>query len=123
VRVERLAHVVVATPDPAGARDTFRRCFGFPPCEAGPDGALALQVGGARIELVTPAPGSPLAAAVPSGEGMAGIALAVASLDEAATALERAGIAFETATAGGHRTIHVDPAAAHGVRLALIDGR
>ena len=121
-------HVTVATPDAAAAQATFRRHFGLPPTPAGGPGSSpgvagsALAVGGARIVFVTPAAGTALAATLAAdGEGMAGLCLEVACLDDAVEALRRAGVHFEVETSGGCRGVQVDPAAAHGVRLTLIE--
>ena len=118
----RLDHVVVATPDAEGAATTFRSHF-----DLGPSTPLAgsptLKIGGARIAFVTPQAGTMLAAALASGgEGLAVLCLEVASLNEAEASLRKAGVGFATEITGGARTIIVDPAAAHGVRLTLVEG-
>jgi catechol 2,3-dioxygenase-like lactoylglutathione lyase family enzyme len=119
VKAVRIDHVTVVSPNADGAVRTFQRLFGLATASGG--AAPALAIGGARIEFVTPADGSPLADALrTSGEGMAALTLAVDDLDEAARALERAGIAFERRTESGRVVIAVDPRAAHGVRLLLI---
>ena len=121
METRRIDHVVVATPDPAGAQATFRGHFELPP-SAPVAGAPALTIGDARIAFVTPAAGSGLAAALAGGtEGMAEVCLEVASLTAAETALRKAGIGFTTETKGAGRAIAVDPSAAHGVRLTLVE--
>jgi catechol 2,3-dioxygenase-like lactoylglutathione lyase family enzyme len=118
----RIDHVVVATPDDQAAAATFQSHFGLP---AAPElaGSPTLQIGGARLAFVTPAPGTTLAAALArGGEGLAMVCLEVASLDEAAASLRTAGVAFTTEGATTGRTIAIDPAAAHGVRLTLVEG-
>ena len=123
MRTLRIDHVVVATPDDQAAAATFQSHFGLP---AAPElaGSPTLQIGGARIAFVTPAPGTTLAAALASGgEGLAMVCLEVASLSEAAASLGVAGVAFTMDSAGGGRAIAIDPAAAHGVRLTLVEGR
>ena len=113
MKVERIRNATVVSPDAADARKTFQDLFGL--AAAGP-GALA--VGESRIEFLTPADGTRLADALVSrGEGMAEICLRVASLSDAAASLRTAGVAFDE-EAGA---IHVDPAAAHGVRLTRRD--
>jgi catechol 2,3-dioxygenase-like lactoylglutathione lyase family enzyme len=120
MRTNRIDHVVVATPDPTGAQATFRGHFELPP-SAPVGGSPALTIGDARIAFITPAAGSPLAAALAGGsEGMAEICLEVAS-DDAETALRKAGIGFTSEPKGGGRAIAVDPSAAHGVRLTLVE--
>jgi len=117
----RIAHVTVATPDAQAARETFRRSFGFGAVSGAPG---ALQIGDARIEFVTPAAGSALATVLAtSGEGMAELGLEVASLDAAVTALSSAGVAHTIDAFADRRVLRVDPQAAHGVRLSLIERR
>jgi hypothetical protein len=71
---------------------------------------------------VTPPTGSALAAALGgNAEGMAEVCLEVASLGDAETALRKAGIAFTFEPKGAGRAIAVDPSAAHGVRLTLVE--
>jgi len=119
----RIDHVVVATPDPAGAAATFRGHFDLAPGVA-VAGSPALAIGDARIAFVAPAAGTPLAAILAkSGEGMAEVCLEVTSLAGAEAALRQAGIGFTTETTGPTRALAVDPGAAHGVRLTLIEGR
>jgi hypothetical protein len=45
----------------------------------------------------------------------------VASLADAEAALRKAGIGFTTETKGAARALAVDPGAAHGVRLTLVE--
>jgi hypothetical protein len=118
----RLDHVIVATPDADGAAITFRSHFDLAPSPP-LAGSPTLKIGDARIAFVTPQAGTKLAAALASGgEGLAVVCLEVASLNEAEASLRKAGVGFTTETVGGARTIAVDPAAAHGVRLTLIEG-
>lgn len=120
---KRIDHVVVATPDPAGAAATFRGHFDLAP-GAAVAGSPTLAIGDARIAFVAPAVGTPLDAILAkSGEGMAEVCLEVASLAGAEAALRKAGIGFATETTGTTRALAVDPGAAHGVRLTLIEGR
>jgi hypothetical protein len=119
----RIDHVVVATSEPAAAAATFRGHFDLAPGLA-IGGAPTLAIGDARIAFVDPAAGTPLAAILAkSGEGMAEVCLEVASLAGAEAALRTAGIGFTNETTGGAQALAVDPAAAHGVRLTLIEGR
>lgn len=121
MRANRIDHVVVATPDPEGAAATFRGHFELGP-SAPVAGSPALTIGDARIAFVTPTSGSGLAAALGgSTEGMAEVCLEVASLAEAEAALRKAGIGFSLEPKGSGRAIAVDPRAAHGVRLTLIE--
>jgi len=121
VRTLRLDHVVVATRDPEGAAATFRGHFELAP-SAPLAGSPALTIGDAKIAFVHPADGTPLAAILASsGEGMAEVCLEVASLTEAETALRNARVGFTVEAKGSGRAIAVDPGAAHGVRLTLID--
>ena len=122
MRTLRIDHVVVATPDAGGAAATFRSHFDLRGAASLADGSPTLTIGNARIAFVTPAAGTSLADALAAGgEGMAAICLEVASLPEAEGSLRRAGVAFTPATAADRPAIAVDPAAAHGVRLLLIE--
>lgn len=123
MKTRRIDHVVVVTPDADGATATFRGHFELPP-SAPVVGAPALQIGDARIAFVTPASGTALATILAAtGEGMAEVCLEVGSLPEAEAALRTAGIGFTVETKGAARALAVDPGAAHGVRLTLIEGR
>lgn len=123
MRTLRMDHVVIATPDADGAAATFRGHFELGPA-APVAAATALTIGDARIAFVTPVGGTPLAAILAkSGEGLAEVCLEVASLAEAEATLRRAGIGFTTETKGSGRALAVDPGAAHGVRLTLVEGR
>jgi catechol 2,3-dioxygenase-like lactoylglutathione lyase family enzyme len=115
-------HVTVVSPDAPRAGATFERLFALPRAvTAAPAGGAALTIGDARIEFVNPEEGTPLAEALRTGgEGMAALTLTVADLDEAARTLERAAVAFEVRSDGGRRALHVEPRAAHGVRLTLV---
>ena len=124
----RIDHVTVATPDAAAAQATFQRHFGLTPGPAKGLGSSpgvaggALVVGGARIAFITPAADTALAVALATdGEGMAALCLEVADLDDAVETLRGAGVRLEEDTCGGNRIVQIDPAAAHGVRLALIE--
>ena len=113
IDTRRIDHVTVVTPDAGAAEATFGRSFGFPAAAPG-----ALQIGDACIEFVTPPAATPLGAVLAaSGEGMAELSLEVASLDAAAQSLTAAGIGYERD--GG--VLRIDPKAAHGVRLTLIE--
>ena len=119
----RIDHVIVATPDAAGVQATFRHHFDLETAVPEAGGTTALTIGPARIECVTPVAGTaPAAALAANGEGMAALALEVASLDDAMASLRQAGVGFRIETSGGRRTVEVDPAAAHGVRLILVEG-
>ncbi len=117
MKVERIRNATVVSPDAAAAQKTFTDLFSL--ATAGP-GALA--VGESRIEFVTPAEGTRLGEALAtSGEGMAEICLRVADLATAADALRKAGVAFAEEQTDGTPGLHIDPSAAHGVRLTLRD--
>ena len=119
MRTLKIDHVTVVSPDASRATATFQRLFELAPAASGTTAALA--IGDARIEFVTPAEGTALADALRTGgEGMAALTLVVADLDEAARALERAGVGVTRRTEGGRALLDVDPTAAHGVRLALV---
>jgi hypothetical protein len=121
MQAKKIDHVVVATPDPEGAAATFRGHFELAP-SAPVVGSPALTIGEARIAFTTPAAGGALAAALAgSAEGLAEVCMEVASLADAAAALRTAGIAFREETKGAARALAVDPAAAHGVRLTLVE--
>lgn len=123
METRRIDHVVVVTPDPDGAAATFRGHFELPP-SAPVIGAPALQIGDARIAFVQPASETALGAILAkSGEGMAEVCMEVRSLPEAEAALRKAGVGFTVETKGTSRALAVDPGAAHGVRLTLIEGR
>jgi hypothetical protein len=114
----RIDHVVVATEDTAGAAATFRGHFDLKPASPLPGGSPTLAIGGARIAFVAPQPGTPVASAFASaGEGMAVVCLEVASLQDAERALQKAGVGCTTADGA----LEIDPGAAHGVRLRLIE--
>lgn len=122
MQAKKIDHVVVATPDPTGAAATFRGHFELPPA-APITGSPALTIGQARIAFITPQSGSALAAALGGGsEGLAEVCMEVASLADAEAALRNAGIAFTVETKGANRAVAVDPSAAHGVRLTLVEG-
>ena len=117
MKVERIRNATVVSPDATAAKKTFEDLFGL--AAAGPN---ALAIGESRIEFVTPTPGSRLGEALAaSGAGMAEICLRVTDLAVAANTLTTAGIAFTDETTDGQRALHVDPGAAHGVRLTLRD--
>jgi catechol 2,3-dioxygenase-like lactoylglutathione lyase family enzyme len=117
MKTERIHHVTVVSPDAVAARGTFLDLFALPPA-AGTTPALA--IGSARIEFVTPAGGSRLAAALAAGgEGMAAICLQVASVADAEARLRSAGVTFTREDTPEGPALHVDPLAAHGVRLTL----
>lgn len=123
METRRIDHVVVVTPDAEGAAATFRGHFELAP-SAPVVGSPALQIGDARIAFVTPGSDTPLAAILgKSGEGMAEVCMEVRSLTEAETSLRKACIAFTVETKGTTRALVVDPGAAHGVRLTLIETR
>jgi hypothetical protein len=123
METRRIDHVVVVTPEAEAAAATFRGHFELAPSTP-VAGAPALQIGDARIAFVTPASGTALGAILAkSGEGMAEVCMEVRSLTEAEASLTRAGIGFTVETKGGARALAVDPGAAHGVRLTLIEGR
>jgi catechol 2,3-dioxygenase-like lactoylglutathione lyase family enzyme len=123
METRRIDHVVVVTPDAEGAAATFRGHFELPP-SAPVVGSPALQIGDARIAFVTPESGTALGVILgKSGEGMAEVCMEVRSLTDAEASLREAGIGFTVETKGGARALAVDPGAAHGVRLTLIDGR
>ncbi len=134
MKTQRIDHVTVLTPDAARARATFRESFGFRDATVGalgaaaagsgaaPESATALTVGQATIEFVRPAAATPLADALTAtGEGMAALCLEVASLDDALESLEKAGVRCVTERVSGRRVVRIDPAAAHGVRLTLVE--
>ncbi len=118
----KIDHVTVVSPDATRAAATFEQVFELGRAAIdGPASGAALAVGDARIEFVTPPDGTALADALRTGgEGMAALTLTVADLDDAARALERAGIGVTRGSDGGRPRLDVDPAAAHGVRLALV---
>lgn len=130
MKTQRIDHVTVLTPDAARAQATFRESFGFRDAMvgalgtaaagsgAGPEGARALTVGQATIEFVRPAGATALADA---GEGMAALCLEVESLDDALRSLEKSGVRCVIERVSGRRVVRVDPASAHGVRLALVE--
>lgn len=123
METRRIDHVVVVTPDAEGASATFRGHFELAP-SAPVVGAPALRIGDARIAFVTPPSGTALATILAkSGEGMAEVCLEVRSLPDAEASLRKAGVGFTVETKGAARALAVDPGAAHGVRLTLIQGR
>jgi catechol 2,3-dioxygenase-like lactoylglutathione lyase family enzyme len=124
MKTTRIDHVTVVTPDVARAEATFARIFALPPARVdaeSPAGAKALAIAGARIDFVPPVEGTALAHALAaSGEGMAALCLEVADLEAAASELRAAGVSVTTSISGSHRALEIDPTAAHGVRLTLV---
>lgn len=121
MKTVRIDHLTVATPDAHRARATFARFFDLLAAKPTEAGGMALAIGDARIEFVTPAPGSELAAVVAGGgEGMAALCLEVQSLEAAQERLRGAGVSFEIDKSAAGDAIVVEPGAAHGVRLRLV---
>jgi methylmalonyl-CoA epimerase len=135
--VRAVEHVSIAVRDAAAARQTFA-ALGFEPqwVEDLPAQGLrshVLRADGVVLELIEPATAAPAAAAAAGslgrflerrGEGLHHLCLRVHSLEEAARAVEAAGMrlvdAEPTVDEQGRR-VFVHPDSAHGVLIGLVE--
>lgn len=129
MKATRIDHVAVVVKDLEAAVATYQHNFELQKAGGGEVSALGihnafLQIGGARIELVTPTSATgPVAEFLEQrGEGMYLLSLEVEDLDEAVTHLEAAGARVRIAEGStGQRLAFVSPKSAHGVLLQLLE--
>ena len=127
MKATRIDHVAVAVKDLDAAISTYRHNFDLQQVGGGEVPSLGirnafLQIGGARIELITPATATgPVATFLEeSGEGMYLLSLEVDDLDEAVSQLQAAGARVRVAQGSeGRRLAFVSPKSTHGVLLQL----
>ena len=129
MKATRIDHVAVVVKDLEAAVATYQHNFDLEKAGGGEVPSLGihnafLQIGGARIELVTPTSASgPVAEFLEQhGEGMYLLSLEVENLDEAVTHLEATGARVRVAAGStGQRLAFVSPKSAHGVLLQLLE--
>ena len=129
MKATRIDHVAVVVKDLEAAVATYQHNFDLEKAGGGEVPSLGihnafLQIGGARIELVTPTSASgPVAEFLEQrGEGMYLLSLEVEDLDEAVTHLETTGARVRVAEGStGQRLAFVSPKSAHGVLLQLLE--
>ena len=129
MKATRIDHVAVVVKDLEAAVATYQHNFDLAKAGGGEVPALGihnafLQIGGARIELMTPMSATgPVAEFLEQrGEGMYLLSLEVEDLDEAVTHLEAAGARVRVAEGStGQRLAFVSPKSAHGVLLQLLE--
>jgi len=131
MKAKRIDHIAIAVKDLDAAVATYQHNFGLEQVSGGDVPALGirnafLQIGDARIELITPlSEQGPVADFVAKqGEGMYLLALEVDNLDDAITTLQSQGARVQMATGStGQRLAFVSPRATHGVLLQLLERR
>ena len=129
MKATRIDHVAVVVKDLEAAVATYQYNFDLEKAGGGEVPSLGihnafLQIGGARIELVTPTSATgPVAEFLEQrGEGMYLLSLEVEDLDEAVAHLEAAGARVRVAEGStGQRLAFVSPKSAHGVLLQLLE--
>ena len=129
MKATRIGHVAVVVKDLEAAVATYQHNFDLEKTGGGEVPSLGihnafLQIGGARIELVTPTSATgPVAEFLERrGEGMYLLSLEVDDLDEAVTHLEARGARVQVAEGStGQRLAFVSPKSAHGVLLQLLE--
>ena len=129
MKATRIDHIAVVVKDLEAAVATYQHNFGLEKTGGGEVPALGihnafLQIGDARIELVTPTSAAgPVAEFLEQrGEGMYLLSLEVEDLDEAVTHLEAVGTRVRVAEGStGQRLAFVSPKSAHGVLLQLVE--
>ena len=131
MKAKRIDHVVIAVKDLEAAVTTYQHNFGLEQVSGGEVPSLGirnafLQIGDARLELVTPlSEQGPVADFLARhGGGMYLLALEVDNLDDAITTLHNQGARVNLATgSAGQRLAFVSPRATHGVLLQLLERR
>ena len=131
MKAKRIDHIAIAVKNLDAAVATYQRNFGLEKVSGGDVPALGirnafLQIGDARIELITPlSEQGPFADFLAKqGEGMYLLALEVDNLDDAITTLQSQGARVQMATGStGQRLAFVSPRATHGVLLQLLERR
>ena len=129
MKATRIDHIAVAVKDLDAAIATYRHNFDLEKVGGGEVPSLGihnafLQIGGARIELITPASATgPVAEFIErSGEGMYLLSLEVEHLEDAVTHLQEAGARVRIAAGStGQRLAFVSPKSTHGVLLQLLE--
>ena len=129
MKATRINHIAVVVKDLEAAVATYQHNFDLQKAGGGEVPGLGihnafLQIGGARIELVTPTSATgPVAEFLEQrGEGMYLLSLEVEDLDEAVAYLEAAGARVRVAEGStGQRLAFVSPKLAHGVLLQLLE--
>ena len=129
MKATRIDHIAVVVKDLEAAVATYQHNFDLEKAGGGEVPALGihnafLQIGGARIELMTPTSATgPVAEFLEQrGEGMYLLSLEVEDLDETVTHLEAAGARVRVAEGStGQRLAFVSPKSAHGVLLQLLE--
>jgi methylmalonyl-CoA epimerase len=131
MKAKRIDHIAIAVKDLDAALATYQHNFGLEQVSGGDVPALGirnafLQIGDARIELITPlSEQGPVADFLAKqGEGMYLLALEVDNLDDAIAAIQSQGARVHVATGStGQRLAFVSPRATHGVLLQLLERR
>jgi methylmalonyl-CoA epimerase len=131
MKAKRIDHIAIAVKDLDAALATYQHNFGLEQVSGGDVPALGtrnafLQIGDARLELITPlSEQGPVADFLAKqGEGMYLLALEVDNLDDAMTTLQSQGARVHVATGStGQRLAFVSPRATHGVLLQLLERR
>ena len=129
MKATRIDHIAVVVKDLEAAVATYQHNFGLEKAGGGEVPTLGihnafLQIGGARIELVTTTSATgPVAEFLEQrGEGMYLLSLEVEDLDKAVTHLEAAGARVRVAEGStGQRLAFVSPKSTHGVLLQLLE--
>ena len=129
MKATRIDHIAVAVKDLDAAIETYRHNFDLQKVSGGEVPSLGihnafLQIGGARIELITPTSATgPVAEFLEqSGEGMYLLSLEVEHLEEVVSHLQEAGARVRIATGStGQRLAFVSPKSTHGVLLQLLE--
>ena len=129
MKATSIDHVAVAVKDLEAAIATYQHNFDLEKVAGGEVPSLGinnafLQIGGARIELITPTSATgPVAEFLErSGEGMYLLSLQVEDLDEAVSQLQEKGARVRVAQGStGQRLAFVSPKSTHGVLLQLLE--
>ena len=129
MKATRIDHLAVAVKDLEAAIATYQHNFDLEKVCGGEVPSLGihnafLQIGGARIELITPtlATGPVSEFLEERGEGMYLLSLEVEDLDEAMAHLQEAGARVRVAQGStGQRLAFVSPKSTHGVLLQLVE--
>lgn len=129
MKATRIDHIAVVVKDLEAAVATYQHNFDLEKAGGGEVPSLGihnafLQIGGARIELMTPTSATgPVAEFLEQrGEGMYLLSLEVEDLDEAVTHLQETGARVWVADGStGQRLAFVSPKSAHGVLLQLLE--
>jgi methylmalonyl-CoA/ethylmalonyl-CoA epimerase len=129
MKATRIDHIAVVVKDLEAAVATYQHNFDLEKAGGGEVPSLGihnafLQIGGARIELMTPTSATgPVAEFLEQrGEGMYLLSLEVEDLDEAVAHLQDTGVRVRVAEGStGQRLAFVSPKSTHGVLLQLLE--